>query len=169
MISGFMPSGNTHPTGGGIILRALEPEVANAVWEAIEALIPERDETHPFGCHRPRIPDRLCLQGILIRLVTGCSWGSAEHLLGGAASDTTLRARRDEWVEMGVFDTLVSDAPAGYDRIIGSDLSEVSVDGSRHKAPSGGDRTGKNPCDKPNPEGAGPGDRHQRHPSRLGR
>ena len=28
------------PTGGGIIMRALEPEVANLVWTAVEALIP---------------------------------------------------------------------------------------------------------------------------------
>ena len=75
-------------------MRALEPEVANAVFEAVEALLPEREVNHPMGGHRRRIPDRLCFQGILIRLVTGCSWVSAEHVLGGAVSDTTLRARR---------------------------------------------------------------------------
>lgn len=129
-------------------MRALEPEVANAVWEAIEALIPPRVVDHPMGGHRPRISDRLCFRGILIRLATGCSWESAEQLLGGAVSDTTLRARRDEWVEAGVFDDLVSEALAAYDRIVGLDLSEVSVDGSGHKAPCGGQGTGRNPCDR---------------------
>ena len=43
-------------------MRALEPEVANAVWEAAEALLPEREVNHPMGGHRPRIPDRLCLR-----------------------------------------------------------------------------------------------------------
>ena len=129
-------------------MRALEPEVVNAVWEAVEALIPSREVNHPMGGHRPRIPDRVCSQGILIRLVTGCSWVSAEHLLGGVVSDTTLRARRDEWTDAGVFDALVSEALAAYDRIIGLDLSDVSVDGSQHKAPSGGEGTGKNPCDR---------------------
>ena len=129
-------------------MRALEPEVANAVWEAVEALLPEREVNHPMGGHRRRIPDRLCFQGILIRLVTGCSWVSAEHVLGGAVSDTTLRARRDEWIDAGVFDALAEEAIAAYDRMVGLDLSDVSVDGSQHKAPSGGEGTGKNPCDR---------------------
>lgn len=129
-------------------MRALEPEVTNAVWEAVKALLPQREVHHPMGGHRPRIADRVCFEGILVRLVTGCSWVTAEHLLGGAVSDTTLRARRDEWTDAGVFDDLVSEALAGYDRIVGLDLSEVSVDGSQHKAPTGGQGTGKNPCDR---------------------
>ena len=83
-----------------------------------------------------------------MRLVTGCSWVSAEHVLGGAVSDTTLRARRDEWIDAGVFDALAEEAIAAYDRMVGLDLSEVSVDGTGHKAPSGGQGTGKNPCDR---------------------
>ena len=129
-------------------MRALDPEVANPVWAAVEALIPEREDNHPLGCHNPRIPDRVCFQGILVRLVTGCSWVTAEQLLGGAVSDTTLRARRDEWVDAGLFDRLVEEAIAAYDRIVGLDLTEVSVDGSGHKAPAGGEGTGKNPCDR---------------------
>ena len=54
---------------------------------------------HPLGCHRPRVPDRICLWAMLVRLVTGCSWVDAERLVGGTVSDTTLRARRDEWIE----------------------------------------------------------------------
>ena len=63
-------------------------------------------------------------------------------------SDTTLRARRDEWTDAGVFDAVVAEALAAYDRIVGLDLSDVSVDGSQHKAPCGGEGTGKNPCDR---------------------
>ena len=44
-------------------MRALEPEVANAVWAAVEALIPSREVNHPMGGHRPRIPDRVCFSG----------------------------------------------------------------------------------------------------------
>ena len=126
-------------------MRALDPEVANAVWGAVEGLLPPREDNHPLGCHNPRIPDRVCFRGILIRLVTGCSWEIAEQLMDGAVSDTTLRARRDEWVEAGVFDSLVEVAIAGYDRLIALDLTEVSVDGSQHKAPSGGEGTAKEP------------------------
>ena len=129
-------------------MRTLDPEALGAVWAAVEALLPAREDNHPLGCHNPRISDRICFRGILIRLVTGCSWETAEWLLDGAVSDTTLRARRDEWVEAGVFDALATEALAGYDRIVGLDLAEVSVDGSQHKAPCGGEGTGKNPCDR---------------------
>jgi len=129
------------------IMLALSPKVVDAVWAAVEALIPERPATnHPLGCHRPRIDDRLCFEAILFRLVTGCSWDVAGRL--GKGSETTLRNRRDEWIEAGVFDALVEQALAGYDKIIGLDLSEVSIDGSQHKAPFGGQGTGRNPTDR---------------------
>ncbi len=129
-------------------MRALEFEVVDAVWAAVEALLPSREDAHPLGCHNPRIPDRVCFEGIVTRLVTGCSWVTAERLLGGRVSDTTLRARRDEWTEAGVFDALATEAVEAYDRIIGLDLTETADDGSQHKAPCGGVGTGKNPTDR---------------------
>ncbi len=63
-------------------------------------------------------------------------------------SDTTLRARRDDWERIGVFATLVEEALGAYDKIIGLDLTEAAVDGSQHKAPMGGDGTGPNPTDR---------------------
>jgi len=63
-------------------------------------------------------------------------------------SDTTLRARRDEWIDARVFDQLEAQARAAYDRVIGLDLTEVSIDGSLHKAPYGGEGTGPNPKDR---------------------
>jgi len=129
-------------------MRALEPEVVDAVWAAIEPLIPPVPENHPLGCHRPRVSDRLCFWGILVRLVTGCSWVSVEAILEHRVSDTTLRTRRDEWIAAGVFDALRCHALHAYDRIIGLDLSEVALDGSLHKAPCGGEGTGKNPTDR---------------------
>jgi transposase len=130
-----------------LIMLALSPRVVDAVWAAVEPLIPQRPATnHPLGCHRPRIDDRLCFEAILFRLVTGCSWDVAGRL--GKGSETTLRNRRDEWLDAGVLDALVEEALAGYDKIIGLDLSEVSIDGSQHKAPFGGDGTGRNPTDR---------------------
>jgi hypothetical protein len=60
----------------------------------------------------------------------------------------SLRSRRDEWVAAGVFDRLRDHALHAYDRIVGLDLSEVAIDGSLHKAPCGGEGTGKNPTDR---------------------
>ena len=56
------------PTTGEVptIMRALEHEVVDAVYAAIEPLLPE-PPVHPLGCHRPRVPDRLVFWGILIR------------------------------------------------------------------------------------------------------
>lgn len=129
-------------------MRALEGRVVDAVWAAVEPLLPPADRSHPLGCHRPRVPDRVCFWGILIRLVTGSSWVDIEAILEHQVSDTTLRARRDEWIAAGVFDQLKNEAIAAYDRIIELDLSEVSLDGSLHKAPYGGEGTGPNPTDR---------------------
>jgi transposase len=85
---------------------------------------------------------------MLVRLVTGCSWEDAERLCGHKVSDTTMRARRDEWIAAGVFDALEREALHAYDKVIGLDLSDVSVDGSLHTSPCGGEGTGKNPTDR---------------------
>lgn len=115
----------------------------------MEPLLPDPPtDTHPLGCHRLRVSDRICFEAILVRLALGCAWITAEALTGNQVSDTTLRGRRDEWVAAGVFDALVAEALAGYDRIIGLELSECAIDGSTHKAPCGGQGTGRNPTDR---------------------
>jgi transposase len=126
---------------------ALNPSVVDAVWQSFAAYLPKRGHTnHPLGCHRPRISDRDCFEAILFRLVTGCSWDVAGRL--GKGGETTLRRRRDEWVAVGAFQHLVEEAINAFDKVIGLDLSEVSVDGSLHKAPMGGEGTGPNPSDR---------------------
>lgn len=126
---------------------ALHPRTVDAVWAAVGPLIPvHAPQPHPLGCHRPRIADRVCFEGILRRLVTGCSWDVAARISG--AGETTLRRRRTAWNAAKVFERLCAEALAAYDRIIGLDLSEVAIDGSQHKAPFGGEGTGPNPTDR---------------------
>ena len=126
---------------------AMEPRVVDALWAAVEPRIPKREEpVHPLGCHRRRIPDRVVFEAILFRLVTGCSWDVAGRL--GRGSETTLRTRYNEWNAHGVFGRVVQEAIEGYDRIVGVDLGDASVDASLHKAPCGGDGTGKSPVDR---------------------
>ena len=129
-------------------MRAFKPEVFDAVWGAVRALLPVAGRFHPLGCHRPRIGDEVCFRGFMIRLVTGASWVDVEAIMGFEVSDTTLRARRDEWIAAGVFDELCKEALAAFDRIVGLDLEEVALDGSLHKAPCGGEGTGPNPTDR---------------------
>lgn len=128
--------------------RAMDPEVSDAIWAAIEPLLPTPIDDHPLGCHNPRVPDRVCFRGVLIRLVTGASWVDIEAILCYEVSDTTLRVRRDEWIAAGVFDQLAAEAQTAYDRIINLDLDVVAIDGSIHKAPCGGEGTGKSPVDR---------------------
>ncbi len=129
-------------------MRALTKTVVDVIWAAVEPMLPRPPEVHPLGCHRPRVCDRLCLQGIIWRLVLGCSWRSVEILLGNEVSDTTLRSRRDEWVAAGMFDQIAAEALAAWDRIMGLRLDDVCIDGSIHKAPCGRPGTGKSPVDR---------------------
>ena len=124
---------------------ALDPRVVGAVG-LVRPRIPVRAvDDHPLGCHRHRIPDRDCFEAILFRLVTGCSWDVAGRL--GKGGETTLRARRDEWVRRDLR-RFRRRGTLGFDKVIGLDLSEVAVDGSMHKAPSGGEGTGRSPVDR---------------------
>jgi transposase len=124
---------------------AVPPYIIEPVWEQFEALLPERKTDHPFGCHRPRIPDRVVFEKLVAVLVFGCAyWRIAEE----GCSATTLRRRRDEWIEMGLMDALEGIALAAYDRIIGLELADVCVDGCITKAPCGGQKAGKSPVDR---------------------
>ena len=129
-------------------MRVTDPEVANTIWVAIEPLLPSKKDVHPLGCHRQRKSDRDCFDVMLVRLATGCSWEDAERLSGYKVSDTTVRSRRDEWIKAGVYKAIANEAITSYDRVIGLDLSDVSLDGSLHKSPCGGEGTGKNPTDR---------------------
>jgi hypothetical protein len=123
------------------MMHALDPAVHGPIFETIIELLPKR-KPHPLGCHRRRVPDKVCFAAILYRLVTGASWTTIEVLLGKQVSDTTLRARRDEWIEAGVFDEIARQARAGYQRLIGLRLDHVSIDGSDQLAPGGGEGAG---------------------------
>ncbi|HEX5915377.1 MAG TPA: IS5 family transposase [Rubrobacter sp.] len=124
---------------------AVPPYIIEPVWEQFEALLPERKMDHPFGCHRPRIPDRVVFEKLVAVLVFGCAyWRIADE----GCSATTLRRRRDEWIEMGLMDALEGIVLAAYDRIIGLELADVSVDGCITKAPCGGQKAGKSPVDR---------------------
>jgi transposase len=129
-------------------MRALDPQVFDAIWEQVEPLLPAPNDDHPLGCHRPRVPDRTCLYALFVRLVTGSSWVDVERLLGGVVSDTTLRSRRDEWVGAEVFDQLVEVMLSVFEAKVGLDPAEVAIDGCLQKAPCGGEGTGKSPVDR---------------------
>lgn len=71
-------------------MRALDPELFDAVSVVVDPLLQKRDVMHSLGCHRRRISDRTCLFVMLVRLVTGCGWVDAERLTGDVVPGTTL-------------------------------------------------------------------------------
>jgi len=123
------------------MMHALDPAVHGPIFETIQDLLPAR-KPHPLGCHRRRVSDKVCFAAILFRLVTGAAWTTIEVIMRHQVSDTTLRARRDEWIEAGVFDEIARQALVGYQRLIGFRLEHVSIDGSDQLAPCGGEGAG---------------------------
>jgi transposase len=124
---------------------ALTPYLIEPIWEQFSALLPQREVNHPSGCHKPRVPDRVVFEKLLQVLVFGCAyWRIADE----SCSETTLRRRRDEWIEGGVMEALREMALAAYDRIVGLELADVAVDGCIAKAPCGGEEAGKSPVDR---------------------
>ena len=124
---------------------ALQPYIIEPIWEQFAALLPERNVDHPLGCHRPRISDRVIFEKLVQVLVFGCAyWRIADE----GCSATTLRRRRDEWIEEGVIDALRGMVLEAYDRFIGLLLDDLAVDGCITKAPCGGEKAGKSPVDR---------------------
>ena len=124
---------------------AIQRYIIEPIWEQFVALLPEREVEHPLGCHRPRVPDRTVFEKLVEVLVFGCAyWRIADE----SCSATTLRRRRDEWIEAGLMDELRQMALKAYDRTIGLGLSDVIVDGCVTKAPCGGEKAGRSPVDR---------------------
>ena len=124
---------------------AVPPYIIEPIFEQFEALLPDREVNHPLGCHRPRIPDRVVFERLVQVLVFGCAY---ERIADEVCSATTLRRRRDEWMEAGVMDALEGMALSSYDRAIGLELADVSVDGCTTKSPRGGEKSGRSPVDR---------------------
>ena len=124
---------------------ALPPYIIDPIWQQFRALLPEREVDHPLGCHRSRVPDRTVFEKLLQILVFGCAYW---RITDESCSATTLRRRRDEWISLGVMDELREMVLDAYDRIIGLQLADISVDCCITKAPCGGEKAGKSPLDR---------------------
>jgi transposase len=119
--------------------------ILDPVWEQVCALLPERQVDHPLGCHRPRIDDRVVFEKLVQVVVFGVGY---RLIAEPGCSATTLRRRRDEWIDAGVMSQLEHIVRQGYDRMIGLELSDVAVDGCITKAPCGGEVAGRSPVDR---------------------
>jgi transposase len=124
---------------------ALPSSVLEPLWVQIAALLPAHQDTHPLGCHRPRIPDRVVFDKLIQVLVFGCGY---RRIADTTCSATTLRRRRDEWISAGVANQLRLAVLGAYDRLFGLELEHLAVDGCTTKAPCGGQTAGPSPVDR---------------------
>jgi Transposase DDE domain len=118
------------------------------LWVQFSALLPERPRvvpTHPLGCHRERIADRLVFEHVIAALVHGSGY---ERIATPGCSDRTIRRRLQEWAAWGLAEQAHQLALEAYERMIGLDLEDLAVDGCITKAPSGGEVAGRSPVDR---------------------
>ena len=124
---------------------ALPSSVLEPLWVQVAALLPTRQVSHPLGCHRPRIADRVVFDKLIQILVFGCGYRRiADH----SCSATTLRRRRDEWISAGVAEQLRLAVLAAYDQLFGLRRDHLAVDSCTTKAPCGGQTAGPSPVDR---------------------
>ena len=124
---------------------AVQACILEPLWVQFSSLLPQNRASHPLGCHRHRLPDRLVFDKLVQMLRFGCSYRAiADH----TCSATTLRRRRDEWLRADLFSQLERVVLLAYDRMIGLELSDLAVDGCITKAPSGGECAGRSPVDR---------------------
>lgn len=127
---------------------AVPVSLLHPIWEQFVVLLPQYPgtaPTHPLGCHRRRIPDRVVFEHVVVALVHGSGY---ERIASAACSDRTIRLRVKAWTEAGLTQELHQLVVAQYDRMIGLDLEDVVVDGCITKAPSDGEKAGRSPVDR---------------------
>ena len=127
---------------------AVPVSLMEPVWEQFAALLPARPAvvpTHPLGCHRRRVPDRVVFAHVVAALVHGSGY---ERVASAGCSDRTIRRRVHEWGVAGLGEELHALVLAQYDRMIGLELEDLAVDGCITKAPCGGEKAGRSPVDR---------------------
>ena len=71
-----------------------------------------------------------------------------ERIATPGCSDRTIRRRLTDWATAGHTKALLRIVLAAFDRMIGLDLDDLSVDGSITKSPGGGEVSGRSPVDR---------------------
>ena len=65
------------------------PYLIEPIWQQLVALLPERHSSHPLGCHRTRIPERIVFEKLVQVLVFDCAY---EKIADASCSESTCVA-----------------------------------------------------------------------------
>ena len=105
--------------------------IDDVLWAKIEPLLPPPGpKKSPAG--RPRVSDRIALDGILYVLRSGCPW---KHVPKEFSSGSTCHLRFSTWVKEGVFAKLWAVLTERYDDLIGIEWDWQSIDAALGKSP----------------------------------
>lgn len=140
-VAEFKP--RTRPRTKRIATTGGQSTISDELWALIEPLLPAHQNTHRLGGGRPRVPDRVCADGIFFVLRTGCQWNALSST--GLCPSSTAHDRFQAWVEDGFFLRFWQAGLAEYDAFNGIDWSWLSMDGAMTKAPLAGEKNRPQP------------------------
>lgn len=123
----------------------MDPLVFEELWSTLAPLLPEHPPAPRGG--RPRVPDRLCVQGIIFVLREGIRWQSLPTALGWGSGSTCYR-RFAEWTAAGVWEQAHVALVTALGKQGLLNLERAVVDSCSLRAVRGGTHTGPNPTDR---------------------
>jgi len=106
-------------------------QVDDELWARVEPLLPTPKPRKDLR-GRPRVPDRIVLNGIIFVLRSGCPW---KHVSKEFSSGSTCHLRFSAWVREGVFAKLWVVLAEHYDELRGIQWDWQSLDAALGKAP----------------------------------
>lgn len=108
------------------------------LWARMESLLPDLPMYSSPKGGRPRLQKRKPIaDGIFYKLRTGCQWNAIPRVFGASS---TVHNYFQEWVELGVFESLWELALAEYEDLRGTSWKHQSLDTALIKAPLGGEK-----------------------------
>ena len=117
--------------------------ISDELWALLEPLLAPHPNTHRFGGGRPRVPDRVCADGIFFVLRTGCQWNALSAT--GLCPSSTAHDRFQAWVEDGFFLRFWRAGLAEDDALNGIDWNWLAMDGAMTKSPLAGEKNRAQP------------------------
>jgi len=116
--------------------------VTEVLWEGIVPLLPKSDPSPKGG--RPRVPNRACLEGIVLVLRSGMPWQTLPTRLGFGSGSTCWR-RFHAWTQLKVWPQLHQQLLRVLGRQGRINLKRAVIDSASVRALKGGRTLARTP------------------------